>query len=335
MHYLLEYVPGMVAFTAALIGILGKPKWDPAKRGLRRLSWAGYTTLVVAAAAFLVSVLLIDNAQRKADVQRAQRQQIERVAYTELRMAIQKVLRPFFVALYFGTDGDRSSLLVALYHGTGLNRSSTALDLVPLNVDPLDHGHRTTLASTDLNAPYPPSLGRKAESVIRWARAFQRAALRGSEDIDRVLQIYSAYLESDVLVRVSYLRTAGLLRRLTKLDDHVTERVGPFSYKPPEKINPLERPTSDYPARFYYADPGPKNEPKDPSRDWGYDSFWRLVVELDCLLIGDEELLRVSTRGHPRRLGYPGGRLFDSACERMQRLANQQGAPTDTVTSRR
>ena len=331
MYHLLEYVPAIVAFIAVLTGLLGKPKWDPAKRGLRRLSWTGHTTLVVAAAALLASILLTDIAQKKADVHHTQRQQIERVAHTELRMAIRNLLRPFFAPYPYSLGWKAQP--VALFFATDGQSSSPVSHLVPLNVNPLDHEFRTNLASTDLHAPYPYSLGWKAQPVIRWARAYQQTALRGSQDIDRVLLIYSAYLGSDVLVRVSDLRRAEFLWRLVGLDDHVTERVGPFSYTTPEKIDPLKRPTSDNPVPFYYADPGPKNEPKDPRRDWGYDSFWILVVELDCLLIRDEELLRVSTPGHPRRISYPGGRLFDSACERMQRLSNKRTVPTDARSS--
>jgi len=84
-----DYIPSTVAFSAALVALVGKPKWDPEKRGLPRLTVTGRLTLALATIALLSSFALTWRAQQAADLRRTQQEKIMRVAHTELRLALQ------------------------------------------------------------------------------------------------------------------------------------------------------------------------------------------------------------------------------------------------------
>jgi hypothetical protein len=81
----IDYIPSVVAFAAALLALLGKSKWDPDRRGLHKLTGTGFLTLALAGAALSASFALTWRAQQAADLKRAQQEKIVRVAHTELR----------------------------------------------------------------------------------------------------------------------------------------------------------------------------------------------------------------------------------------------------------
>lgn len=95
-----HYIPSIVAFAAALVALIGKPKWDPEKRGLRRLTVTGRLTLALATIALLSSFALTWRAQEAADLRRAQQEKITRVAHTELRLALQDLSGWFVEVLW-------------------------------------------------------------------------------------------------------------------------------------------------------------------------------------------------------------------------------------------
>jgi hypothetical protein len=89
MSDLLPYISGIVAFVAALIGVVGMPKWDDSKRGHRRLTNTGRFVVTLASVALISTIALTWSAQRAAEEQRTQHRKIQRLAHTELRLAIQ------------------------------------------------------------------------------------------------------------------------------------------------------------------------------------------------------------------------------------------------------
>ena len=163
----------------ALIAIVGKPKWDPAQTGWRRLTPSGRLTILLAALALFASFALTLRAQRDADVHRTQRERINKVAHTEIRLALQGISGWFVQVACPGPwmwpacmleDSGRASLAEATTVGHG-----NSLDTV---------------------------------------KSIRDGANRGSAELDRTLQIYAAYLDDDVLASLSELRHSEYLFRV-------------------------------------------------------------------------------------------------------------------------
>jgi hypothetical protein len=216
---IVAYLPAVVAFVAALVAILGAPKWDASKRGWHRLTRAGRLTLLLAGFALLASLVLTWRSQVAAESQRASRERVGLVAHTELRLALQQLSGPFY-EVFLREAGD----------------VPPEFGIVPANI--LDAKSRKLLASLDLNAESPatPAEGRP----LKWGVWFAESAKAADGEIGRVLQTYAAYLDPDVLAALSDLRTSEFFGiRLKGMDDFL-------------KANSFR---GDEPLLFMYADP--------------------------------------------------------------------------------
>lgn len=245
---LVAYLPAVVAFVAAIVAIAGPKKWDANKRGWRRLTRAGWLTLLIAVFALLASVMLTWRSQVAAESQRASRERISLVAHTELRLALRQLSGPFYEVL-----SESGAVL-------------PEFGIVPENI--LETENRQVLASLDLNAESPatPASGRP----LKWAEWFAYSAKAADDRIGRVLQIYAAYLDADVLAALSDLRTSEFFELRLKGMDELLE------------MNSHKR---DEPILFYYADP-------NSDRPFGYEHFWSVMIELDSQLTKDETSLK-------------------------------------------
>jgi len=232
---LLEYVPGIVAFVAALVAIVGT-----AKSGGRPLPRAKQINLAAAILALLASLTLTLRAQRNADFRALQQARISTLAHTELRLAIMKMIGPFRI-------------------------NDPSFGLVPK--DALEATVRAQLAMSDLKG-----LATNYSPPLPMWQVFQDAAVGGSAEVDRVLQIYAPYLDSEILELTSELQRSEFLFRLRSLKEHV------------EDNSFIERPLP-----FAYSDPRPAEGREDP---WGYERFWALIQKLDTALQRDEGKLR-------------------------------------------
>jgi hypothetical protein len=218
---IVAYLPALVAFVAALVAVVGAPKWDATKRGWQRLTRVGRLTLVLATFALLGSLVLTWRAQEAADSQRASRERVSLVAHTELRLALRQLSGPFYEVLFREAD------VVPPEFG-----------IVPANI--LDAKSRRLLASLDLNASSPatPAEGRP----LKWGEWFAESATTADGEISRVLQTYAAYLDADVLAAISDLRTSEFFGlRLKGMDEFL-------------KANAFR---GNEPLLFIYADPNP------------------------------------------------------------------------------
>ncbi len=246
---LVSYLPAMAAFVASIVAIVGTPKWDANKRGWHRLTRAGRFTLLLAGIALLASVVLTWRSQVAAEAQRASHERISLVAHTELRLALRQVSGPFYEVLF-----------------REIGAVPPEFGIVP--VDILDPKSRKMLASLDLNAESPATTSEGRP--LRWGEWFAYSAKAADERIGRVLQIYAAYLDAEVLAALSDLRTSEFFElRLKGLDEFLEMN----SHKGTE------------PILFYYADPS-------SDHPFGYEHFWRVLVELDGQLTKDESRLR-------------------------------------------
>jgi len=150
----LEYIPALVAFVAALIAVVGAPKWDTAKRGFGRPTITGRAVIALATVALLASLGLTWRAQQRADFQQLQRDRITVVAHTELRLALRQLTGNFTEA--FRDRGE----------------APPEFGLVPKDV--LDPTKRAALAARDLRANGMWML-------------FQIPAVAASEQIDKAV----------------------------------------------------------------------------------------------------------------------------------------------------
>jgi hypothetical protein len=241
-----DFIPSIVAFAAALVALVGKPKWDSKKRGIRRLTVTGRLTLVLATIALFSSFGLTWRAQQAADLRRSQQEKITRVAHTELRLALQDLSGWFVEVLWQakldtvrpGYEGPHTSGLI--FPQCMLNDGDRALIAAKLKVQP------------------------------GWKDRIKSSAITASGNIDRTLQIYAAYLNSEVLAAVSALRHSEFLFRIQRIEE-----------QPMLDVSPGER------SHF-------------PPDAFGYERFWKLVVQLDEILLRDTTNNRVWGPEHPR-----------------------------------
>lgn len=242
----IDYIPSIAAFAAALVALVGKPKWDPDKRGLRRLTVTGRFTLALATVALLSAFALTWRAQQAADLRRAQHEKITRIAHTEIRLALQD-LSGWFVEVLWQARLDTVR--------PGYQGPRTSGLIFPQCM--LNDGDRALIAA-------------KLKSQPGWKDSIQNAAIRGSGEIDRTLQIYAAYLDPDVLAAISALRHSEFLFRIQRME---------------------EQPMLDVPvdARNHF-----------PPDAFGYEYFWGLVAQLDGILVRDKSNDRVWGPEHPR-----------------------------------
>lgn len=246
MLNLLPYISAVGAFLAALIAIVGKPKWDPDKSGFRKLTPTGRVAATLAILALGSTSVLTWNAQRTADEQRSQRERIERVAHTELRLTIQD-LSGWFVEVLWQAKLDTVR--------PGYKGPRTSGLIFPQCM--LNDGDRALIAA-------------KLKAQPGWKASIESAAIRASASIDRTLQIYAAYLSSEVLAAISALRHSEFLFRIQRMEEQPMLDV------------PLEE-------RAHF-----------PPDAFGYERFWSLVVQLDEVLVRDTSNERVWGPEHPR-----------------------------------
>jgi hypothetical protein len=246
---LVAYLPAVVAFVAAIVAIVGAPKWDSNKRGWLRLTRAGRLTLLLAGFALLASVVLTWRSQVAADSQRASRERISLVAHRELRLALRQLSGPFYKVL-----------------SREFGAVQPEFGIVPANI--LDAKSRKVLASLDLNANAPVA------PPLKWGDWFAYRAKAADDGIIHVLQTYAAYLDADVLVTLSDLRTSEFFELRLKGMDKFLEMN---SYKGSE------------PILFSIVDPSSPI----PS---GYEHFWDVMIKLDSQLSKDETRRRWGKR---------------------------------------
>lgn len=219
------YLPPVVAFFAALLAIVGAPKWDASKRGWHRLTRAGRLTLLLAGLALVASLVVTWRSQVAAESQRTSRERVALVAHTELRLALERLSGPFYEVFFRETGEVRPEF-----------------GIVPANI--LDTRSRKLLASLDLNALSPAVTGDGRR--LKWGEWFGELAKAADDEIGRILQTYAAYLDSDVLAALSDLRTSEFFEiRLKGMDDflkansHRGDEPLPFMFADPNSDLPF------------------------------------------------------------------------------------------------
>jgi|GEM_PF-6724114 len=244
-----KYLSAIMSLAAAVIGVVGDTS-NAKAAGLQRITPLGWGAVAAAVVGFGIIVLETRRDHAKIRWQESQRARIVSVAHAELRLALRS-LSGLFLEIF----GDEWS----------------EFTLVPKQI--LNRESRSRIAQTDLRAPGPYSRGDGIHPA--WWQLFQDAASECATRIDRALQIYATYLDSNCLALISDLRTSEFFAfRMLKLREHIEmnkEAQGPI--------------------HFVYVE----DRDVDPNDMWGYEHFWRIVMELDKRLERDEARLHHRT----------------------------------------
>jgi len=194
---MLDYIPIILAFAAAIVAIGGEKKMNPAKRGLRRLTKTGWAAFALAVVALLTGIATTWRSHVALEAQARQREILHSVADTEIRLALHTITQNFFLLL----DDDAPDARFAL---------------VPPHV--FDSKRIQAAQSIDIRQPLPIF-----SPPTCWAELLRSSADRGSQQLTQALQIYAPYLDPEVLALLSELRTSDfLVLRLRGLDDYVS-----------------------------------------------------------------------------------------------------------------
>ena len=247
MKKTLEHIPAVVAFLAVIMGMSTNPKWDPTQAGLHRVTAFGWATAGLGVTALVASGVLTRIRQRELDRQTTQRKQLRRTSHAEVRLALRQVTWPFFSL--FGDDSEEAEF-----------------QLVPEHIE--ESARMASVMRIEVRSRTPGLSGSTFE--VPWAEVLKGNADRGTERIDRAMQIFAAYLEPEVLEALSELRTSEFLWRLRTLDERVNTNT---------HVAFLEFP--------FPNPPGASNQ-----MEFGFRQFWRLVRSLDGLLQKDPDRLR-------------------------------------------
>src|SRR6266480_4637196 len=96
---MLDYLPSLLAFAAAVLAIGGETKTNVSERGLRRLTKAGWIALCLAVIALVASTAITRRTQRALEVQAHQRMFLRSVAHAQIRSSLRTITRWFFLLL--------------------------------------------------------------------------------------------------------------------------------------------------------------------------------------------------------------------------------------------
>lgn len=178
---LLDFIPPILAFAAAIVAVVGAPKWDAAATGFARITPLGWLVLAIGTMALTASILLTVRNRRDHVKQRETREQITKIAKSHLLRAMNHAIFPFRDSTIWRQQCERPE---------------SPLDL--LNSD-----RRRILASLNLNSD--SSYRNGTFDVVKWHSLLERAAGKGVQEITTALQIYASHLPSDIMEAVTKL----------------------------------------------------------------------------------------------------------------------------------
>jgi hypothetical protein len=194
---MIDYIPGVVAFVAAFLAVVGGDKTDQSKRGLRRVTRVGWLVISLAVLAFGSGIAITRHTHQALEVQERQRKVVRSVADTEIRLALHTLTGWFFMLV--GDDGLDARFALVPPHILDMQR---------------------VRAAQEIDIRKPLEIFSPATS---WAELLESSATRGSQQLTQALQIYAPYLDPETLALLSELRTSDfLVLRLRGLSDYVS-----------------------------------------------------------------------------------------------------------------
>lgn len=215
---ILDYLPPVVAFSAALVAIVGDPKWNSQGIGTGKITSIGWIVVGISFAALVATLLVSLRNQREQASQRLLRAKIARTGQAQLLRAVQRVVCVFKESRFWDK---------------GHQEPSSPLDL-------LSNERRTALASINLNGMSDYAAGKGA---VKWWEMFENTAIQGASQITITLQIYVTFFDAELIDATTKLLHCEFMHRL----QHTHEIVDANTRGDPER-----------PVRFFWVSPDEK-----------------------------------------------------------------------------
>ncbi len=194
----LDYAPPIVAFIAAMVAVVGSPKWDTSAPGFSKITLFGWIVLAIGLLALVTSLLVTSRNKREQGKQRETKERIASLGTRQLLRAFQHAVHPIASDSIWRRE---------------CKEPESPLDM-------LDPARRKILSTLDLNSKSPYADGSFEE--IKWFRMLERAAREGSDEIITTLQIYASYLSPEVMDATTKVLYSDFLRfRLLHIHDIV------------------------------------------------------------------------------------------------------------------
>jgi hypothetical protein len=192
----LDFLPPVVAFAAAIFAVVGAPKWNTDATGFAKITPVGWVVVSIGLLALASSLLVTMHNKRQQREQTNRRERIAQIGMRELLRAVDHATFPFKHDYIYGDQ--------------------CAAPESPL--DMLDKKRREILAQINLNGASPYAGG--SFEPVKWCNLIRDAAVRGSAQVTTALQIYASYLAPEIIeITSEFLNTPFLRMRLLLMDE--------------------------------------------------------------------------------------------------------------------
>ncbi|TAJ52987.1 MAG: hypothetical protein EPN60_18600 [Nevskiaceae bacterium] len=185
----LDYVPPVVAFIAALVAVVGAPKWNEAAIGLSKVTLVGWVVVGIGAVALMTSLLVTKRNHASQASQQALRNEIALIGQDQLLRGVERIVCVF-----------KESRLWHEGHPEPLSPA-----------DLLATDRRAALSRLNLNARSPYYDGKE---YPKWWEMFENTARQGSEQLTTGLQIYVTFLAPEIIEATTKLLNCEFMHRL-------------------------------------------------------------------------------------------------------------------------
>lgn len=183
----LDYLPPIVALAAAVVAVIGSPKWDEKAEGLHRLTGLGWATLVVGLLAFVATCMVTAKNNRERTQEKKTREAIATTGKERLLTNLHHIIGPMMSDYIWG-------------------RASTPKSAK----DMLTQERHLKLGELDINSVSPFAAGDFKE--IRWHKMIEEYARDGSAEMITTLQIFVTYLPAEVIDTATKLLECDFLK---------------------------------------------------------------------------------------------------------------------------
>ncbi|MFC5742740.1 hypothetical protein [Dyella tabacisoli] len=194
----LDYIPPIIAFAAAVVAIVGTPKWDGTAVGIAKITPLGWLVLGIGLMALMATVLITARNSREHAQQWQTRERILATGKAQLLRAVLHTIHPLSSSFIWRNQCDAPESPADFLHPS----------------------RRETLAALELTSVSPYKDGSFED--IKWHQMLERAATEGASRIVTTLQIFSTYFPAEIIeTATQFLNCEFLQMRLLRINDLV------------------------------------------------------------------------------------------------------------------
>jgi hypothetical protein len=198
---MIEYIPLVTAFAAALIGVVGNT-WDATRSGFQRVRPTGWVALVVGVISLFAGLYATYRAHDRESEAERKAARIRVVTVLRIQAALNHLIHPLqhTIVTYEGSTS-------WMYEGS---------DQFDMKLDRFrDSRFQANLEELRLDQK-PPGASRPSDT---WLWEFRDMTADSLAEIDRQVLIFGRYLPDDVLTALENLRDDLYLWRVRKLEE--------------------------------------------------------------------------------------------------------------------